>query len=149
MKFIVYTFGTFFGTGFAPVAPGTAGSLAAAVLMYLLPFNELFWIAIILILFITGVLCASQIEREKGHDAGLIVIDEAVGQWLALLFAPHTWTAYLSGFFLFRLMDIWKPYPINKSQTLPKGWGVMIDDVLAGLYTLIVLHLVLYTGLIS
>ncbi len=95
------------------------------------------------VLFIIGVPAATVVERFEGKDSGKIVIDEIVGQILTFAFIPFSGVNIISGFVLFRIFDIWKPYPINISQKLPKGWGIMIDDVLAALYANIVLRLIL------
>ena len=82
-------------------------------------------------------------------DPGIIVIDEVVGVMIALLGVPLTWSTAIIGFFLFRAFDMFKIYPINRFEALPGGWGIMLDDVMAGLYTNIALHLaVKYAGLI-
>ena len=81
-----------------------------------------------------AVFSAYRAEAALGHDAHPIVIDELVGQILALMLQPKVWWAMLASFVLFRLFDIWKPFPIGVSQRLPGGWGVVVDDVLAGIY---------------
>jgi len=140
-QFLIYTLGTGFGSGLSPYAPGTAGSLLALILYVLLPFSMPGWIIIITITFACGVWVSGKIEAEKGSDPGLVVIDEFVGQWIALFTLARQWEWLLAGFLFFRLFDIWKPYPLYQSQKLPGGWGIMTDDVLAGLYTLILLQL--------
>ena len=84
------------------------------------------------------------IEKERGKDPGLVVIDEFVGQWLALFCLPRAIAIYIIGFALFRLFDIWKPFPVNRIQSLPGGWGIMLDDVLAAIYTNLCLHLFVF-----
>jgi phosphatidylglycerophosphatase A len=148
MKIISYILGTGFGSGYSPIAPGTAGSLAAALIYYFTPTsNSLIWLPIIIITYFIGVYTATIIEKDAGHDPGLIVIDEFAGQWLTYLFLPKTYFVMIAGFFLFRLFDIVKPWPANNSQNLKAGWGVMTDDIFAGLYANIVLQLLLYWGL--
>jgi len=75
-----------------------------------------------------------------GEDASVIVIDEMVGMWVALFLIKKSLFLITIGFFLYRLLDVIKPFPINRSQRLPKGWGVMVDDLLAGIYTNLVLQ---------
>jgi len=102
------------------------------------------WVVITLVLFFIGVRAATSAESLWGHDAGRIVIDEIVGMWAALLFLPRTVRIAVLGFFIFRFLDIVKPFPAHRSQRLPAGWGVMVDDLIAGIYTNVVLHLVFW-----
>lgn len=99
------------------------------------------WIAITLVFFFSGVRAATSAESVWGHDAHRIVIDEIVGAWVALLSLPRTVRIAVLGFFIFRFFDIVKPFPAHRSQRLPAGWGVMMDDLIAGIYTNVVLHL--------
>ena len=100
--------------------------------------------------FFIGVWAASRVEKTDGHDASIINIDEMVGMWVALLFLPAelSWMGWIGAFLLFRVFDVFKPFPVRESQNLPGGWGVMVDDVLAGLYTNLILRL-LYRFLIG
>ena len=83
------------------------------------------------------------VERDLGkHDPGMVVVDEMVGMWLGLWLVPHHLWLFLIALGLFRLFDIWKPFPINSIQKLPEGWGIMMDDVGAGIYTLLLVHLI-------
>jgi phosphatidylglycerophosphatase A len=138
-------FATWFGAGLLKPAPGTWGSLAALPFAFLLlhyggwPVLLLAAIAV----FAIGVHYSRQYADEIGQtDPGSIVIDEVAGQWLALLPAALTPLSFLAGFALFRLFDIWKPWPIRRvERTLKGGLGIMADDVLAGLFAAIVLLL--------
>jgi len=133
------------GAGFSPVAPGTAGSLIAVLLIYFLPpVNVWIVIAVLVLLFFAGVYTGTQVEKEKGHDPSIVVIDEFVGMGISLLFLEKDWRFFLIAFILFRIFDIVKPPPINQSQKLAGGYGIMMDDVLAGFYALILTHLVVY-----
>jgi phosphatidylglycerophosphatase A len=92
-----------------------------------------------LLLFYPAVIAASAVEAELGsHDPGLVVVDETLGTLLTFAFLPATALlspySYVAAFFLFRLLDIWKPGLIGHSQALPRGWGIVVDDVLAGLF---------------
>ena len=144
--FLPMLIGTGFGSGFSPVAPGTAGALLAFVVWYVLSFMlsavALWWltIALILVFTVAGVWAANRLERVWGEDPSRVVVDEMVGTWIALLAAPagHLWYG-LAAFGLFRLFDIWKPLGIRRMEDLPRGIGVMMDDVLSGVYGLIVL----------
>ncbi len=136
-----WVLGTWFGSGFSPFASGTAGTAASLPLVWLCslaPFPGPACLAAALLLFYPGVLAATAIEKATGrHDSGLIVVDETVGTLLSFAFLPAaafaSWKAYALGFVLFRVVDVWKPWVIGYSQALPRGWGVMMDDVLGGL----------------
>ncbi len=128
--------------GYLPIAPGTWGSLAAVVIWFLIieSTSTITFIIAIIIIFILGVYTSSITERHLVQkDPSIIVIDEWVGQWIALLFVPKSLLLGLVAFALFRLFDIWKPYPIKLLDKYPKGWGIMLDDVLAGVYALLVI----------
>jgi phosphatidylglycerophosphatase A len=148
-KNLLYAAGSVLGCGYIPIAPGTFGSLAAVLAIYFIsPATEIL-ISSIIFIFFTGVYISYKIEKEKGHDAQIIVIDEFAGQCISLLFLPDTVLFLFLAFVLFRFFDILKPFPINKSQSLPGGWGVMTDDVIAGLYSNLILHFILFSGLLS
>ena len=142
MKLFAKIIGSTFGCGFSPVAPGTVGSLVAIVALFLAP--PLSAVALILsaaLFFIVGVWASYMCEKDWGHDSGRIVWDEVVGMMITVVALPKHWLIYLTAFAAFRLFDILKPFPVNRSQNLPHGWGVMVDDVLAGIYANIVLQL--------
>ena len=138
--------GTGFGSGFSPVAPGTAGALLAFAVWYVLSFlvssSALLWLTVLLVLAFTvaGVWAANRLEQAWGEDPSRVVVDEMVGCWITLLAAPagHLWYG-LAAFGLFRLFDIWKPLGIRRMENLPGGIGVMMDDVLSGVYGFIIL----------
>ena len=133
-----------FGVGLAPRAAGTFGSLAALLPWWLwlrhLPLA--YYLGIVALGFALGV-WASQwvIRRTRIEDPGVVVWDEFVGQWLALLLAPAGWPWIVAGFVLFRLFDIWKPWPVRwADRELHGGFGAMADDALAGLLAFVVLQ---------
>lgn len=134
---------TWFGSGWLPWAPGTWGSLAALPFAWLiLSYGGRGALALAaLVLFAVGCWAADVAVREtKIKDPGWIVVDEVVGQWLTLLAAPLNPFGYAAAFVLFRLFDIWKPWPIGLAdQRLEGGFGVMADDVLAAVYAAIIL----------
>lgn len=99
---------------------------------------------LILVFFFLGVKSADELEAEWGHDPSKIVVDEMVGVWIAMLFVPFNFTNLFLAFVLFRIFDIWKPFGIRRMEALKGGWGVMMDDVLAGVYALVVMHLYLF-----
>jgi len=126
------------------VAPGTWGSLAAAVLAPILFLPLPLWgrMLALALIFPLGAWCASRAEVVLGRkDPGCVVVDELWGQWIALLFLPAQDTFWIiPAFALFRIFDIVKPWPVRASERwLPHGWGIMIDDGFAGLYALIIL----------
>lgn len=143
------------GTGFAPLAPGTAGTLAAVPLAWAL--NSLPWAPHLLILAATvpvaAHLCDRAAQDDGRADPRWIVLDEWVGFCISVFRAPATVDAYLAGFFLFRLFDILKPPPAGwVDRNVPGGWGILLDDVLAGLFgrlTLLALAWIGVPGLAS
>lgn len=145
MRSIYYIIATGFGLGYSPIAPGTAGSiLAVLVAFFLFEKGTLFLIVSIIVIFIIGTMAASFVEKDKkSKDPSLVVIDEVAGMWISLLFVPHLWWSFLITFGLFRLFDVIKPFPANKIQSLEGGLGIMLDDVIAGIYALIGTHLIL------
>ncbi len=127
-----------FGAGLAPIAPGTFGTLAAIPFFLLLnSLGPFFYLAALLVSFIAGVgLCARAAESLNAHDHPGIVWDEMVGLWVALFLLPFSWSALLLGFILFRLFDIAKPWPIYLiDRRLGGGMGIMLDDIVAGIFT--------------
>jgi phosphatidylglycerophosphatase A len=139
-------FSTFFGTGFFPVAPGTAASFLT-MLLYKLGLYRLSWpfqALIVVVLFIAGGAASTRYARLLNRkDPGRIVIDETCGQLIALFLVTPGWKELLLAFFLFRIFDIIKPYPIKKLEALPYGWGIMADDVGAGIAAAVFLRLIL------
>jgi len=131
-----------FGSGLAPIAPGTVGSVAAlAPGLLLLKLPLLVMVGVILVAFLVGVWACGRTGREIGiADYGGIVWDEFVGLWIALIAVPWHWAWILAAFVAFRLFDILKPPPVRQlDRHLGGGLGVMLDDVAAGLYALLVI----------
>jgi len=124
------------GSGYSPVAPGTAGSAVGLLLYWPLAAWPPAWtIALLVVLFFVGVAAATTVAQTIGiEDPGIVVVDEIVGMWVSLLFLPFTWQTAALGFFLFRVMDVVKPYPARQLEHLPGGWGILLDDVMAGIY---------------
>ncbi len=131
---------TWFGCGYSPVAPGTVGSAAALAIG--IAFHELaglpWWGFLVLagVVSVPAVWAADATARAlKVKDPGLVVVDEVLGQWIALAGArSFNWKAYAAAFILFRLFDIWKPPPVRQLEALPGGLGINADDVAAGIY---------------
>ncbi len=140
-----WTVATFFGAGLGKPGPGTWGSVAAvllwgaiAYLFHPTPNGLLLVVFIGIVLSIAlGVPAATIAARESGrHDPGFVVVDEVAGQWIALLGSPADLRHGLIALILFRLFDITKPFPARQLERLPEGWGIVFDDVAAGLYAL-------------
>lgn len=133
-----------FGSGLAPRAPGTAGTLAAVpVYLLLQPLSPIAYLLLLVLLFGLGVWACGRVAAELGvHDHGAIVWDEWVGFLFALWLAPPGWGWLLGGFVLFRLFDIFKPWPIGwLDRRLSGGFGIMADDLAAGLFAFLLLQL--------
>ena len=151
MKKFFLIISTLFGVGYFPKAPGTAGTIIAAAVYYLLPEkwfvkfeNSIIFLVIILILSIISVFITSKAEEILGKDDKKIVLDEFLGFFIAVLFLPKTLFIIISAFILFRIFDILKPEPVNVLQRLPKGWGVMSDDIMAAIYANVTLQIILF-----
>jgi phosphatidylglycerophosphatase A len=136
---------TWFGSGYAPGAPGTAGSLAALLiaigLRYWLGISAV-WIGVLGILLIApGIWAAGVVAKEIGRtDPQIVVIDEVVGQWITIAGASTlNWKSWLGAFALFRVLDMWKPWPARQLESLHGGTGIVADDVMAGIYGALVL----------
>jgi phosphatidylglycerophosphatase A len=131
-----------FGAGLLPWAPGTFGTLVGIpVYAFIGNLAPIWYGLIVLVLFILGVRLCEIAARELGMaDHPAIVWDEIVGFQVTMFMAPPGWGYLLLGFGLFRLFDIVKPYPIKRLEKLPGGWGIMSDDVLAGIYAMLVLQ---------
>ena len=130
---------TCFKIGHLPIAPGTWGSLAAVIgwWLWLQYHDPLVIILLIITIFTIGVFATNIIIDHTGEkDPSRVVIDEVAGQWLGLLMLPDGTLYIVGAFILFRFLDILKPWPIRQLEQFPKGWGVMLDDMLAGLLTL-------------
>lgn len=146
---------TGFGSGYSPIAPGTAGALVGCLILWtlkcLLPawfsgtWAQAGWLLLLIaVFFFLGVKSANVLEREWGHDPSKIVVDELVGVWIAMLSVPVSLANLALAFVLFRVFDIWKPLGIRRMERFGGGWGVMLDDVLAGVYSLVAVHLILF-----
>jgi phosphatidylglycerophosphatase A len=141
-----WTLATFFGAGFLKPGPGTYGSAAALLLWYAAAhifhpgFITLAIATLIAAILATaiGIPASTIVAREAGReDPGFVVIDEVAGQLIALILAAPVWSEAILALLLFRLFDIWKPWPIRRLEELPEGTGIMLDDVAAGILALI------------
>ena len=128
---------TFFYVGKLPVAPGTFGSLVALIIWLFLPITASAQLSMLILLFILGIYSSHKVAIYlQVHDPSEVVIDEVVGMGISLFMLPHNIVLYVIAFLLFRLFDILKPSFIYQVQDLPGGWGIMLDDVIAGIFTL-------------
>lgn len=135
------TIATVFGIGYVPKIPGTLGSLFGLGVAWLLRGSGIHQAAGALAATGLALWSAGPTARAMGEeDPSCIVIDEVAGMLLTLLFLPGTWPVYLAGFLLFRLLDVWKPSYIRKAQRLPGSWGIVLDDLAAGLLAQILLR---------
>jgi phosphatidylglycerophosphatase A len=136
---------TFFFAGYFPFAPGTFASLITlAIIWFLIPSFFYILLPISAGLFFISVWSATYGEEFFGKDGRPIVIDEVTGMVISLVFVPAGIASYLGAFFLFRFFDIIKPPPARGMEKLKGGWGVTLDDVVAGIYANLSLHLILY-----
>lgn len=153
MRLPYKTIATGFGSGYAPIAPGTVGAALGCLLLWLYVhfigiFNywyfQLGFILLTALTTVIGAIATQEVEKEWGEDPSRVVIDEIIGVWISLLFMPLTLKNIIIGFVLFRIFDIWKPLGIRKLEAIKNGWGVMLDDVLAGVYANICLQFYLF-----
>lgn len=137
-----------FGIGYIPFAPGTWGSLFAAGVYLLLPqslfYGKGWWFTgiALLIFSLFSVWISTLAEKKLGADAPAIVIDEVCGYFVSVMFLPKSVLTAVYAFALFRVFDIAKPFPINVSQRLKGGWGIVLDDLLAGFYANVVIQFI-------
>lgn len=158
-KRLSFWLATFFGFGYSRFAPGTVGSLATLPLAFLLAyfFGILGIISGVIISFIIGIAATAEVLKTTPHDPGFVVIDEVSGQLLT--FAPvaaflqgnlNSWGIYLSGFVLFRIFDIFKPQPVRwADRKILNAWGVMLDDIIAGIYAMLILYILFVFRIIA
>ncbi|MFC1545679.1 phosphatidylglycerophosphatase A [Gemmatimonadota bacterium] len=133
-----------FGLGFAPMAPGSVATLFMVFLVGALRTtleSEGLLAIVILVMIVVGIPLCNAAEKQLGHDAQSIVWDEFIGFGVALWYLPAlSWGAIVGAFFAFRFFDILKPFPVNRVEKLPRAWGVIGDDVLAGVYANLVVQ---------
>jgi phosphatidylglycerophosphatase A len=140
-----------FGSGAAPFAPGTFGTLVGLPCYYFMhTLTPGIYATLLIVAFVAGVWLCDRVSRDIGvHDHGGIVWDEIVGYLVTMFWAPFGWQWMLIGFLLFRLFDIWKPFPIRfLDKHVTGGFGIMIDDVLAGVYANICIQLMIVYGIV-
>lgn len=134
--------GTGFYTGYVPFAPGTATSLLALSFFFIPGFNEhIILIPLILCCFIIGFPLGNYFESKYGSDPQIFTLDEMVGTWISLLLVPDNLIFIFSTFILWRFLDIVKPFPAKNLEKLNGGFGIMMDDVVSGMYSLIIIYI--------
>src|SRR6185295_15757216 len=133
------------GTGFSPIAPGTFGSALGVLLFW--PAHRLPGWALAVgaaVIALVGVAAGDRLATRMGvEDPGRVVVDEVAGQWVSLLFLPWNWRVALAAFVAFRVMDVVKPWPARQLENLHGGWGIMADDLMAGVYANLLVRLAL------
>lgn len=143
-KFTSILVSTFFYVGFLPFIPGTFGSIAGLILYYCVKNNGLLYLLVASVVIVSGFLFSGEAEEALNKkDARPIVIDEVSGMLIALAFLPFDYKLVIIGFFLFRLLDTVKPFPSYGLQKAKGSLGIMSDDIIAGIYTNIILQIVL------
>lgn len=145
-SFVPAVVATAFGSGYAPIAPGTAGSAVGLLLWWpLATLSPLIQAVAIAVVSLVGVLAATHVARAVAlKDPAIVVVDEVVGMWLTLLALPFTPVTAAVGFLLFRALDVWKPFPARRLEMLPDGWGIVADDLMVGLYANVLIRLGLW-----
>ena len=137
--------GSGFYTGYSPIASGTAGSFAALIIYWIPGFENLFIIVpSILLFFIYGIFLGGKFEKIYGNDPAEFTLDEIVGTWISLICLPKTIGISVTAFIIWRILDVIKPQPARRVERIAGGLGIMLDDVIAGLYTLLIVHLLVY-----
>jgi len=152
LKTLARVLATWFGCGYAPKGPGTAGSLGALLIAWPLRHQTPWFFALLaLILLAPAIWSATSTALQVGKkDPQIVVIDEVIGQWISLAgAAAYSPVAWIAAFLLFRAFDIWKPWPVRQFEKLPAGTGIVMDDVMAGVYAALVLYLIGWNNSIS
>lgn len=145
INFFEKLIGSGFFTGYIPFASGTFGSLAGLIIYFIPGFEKSYiLIPIIIVTFIVGIIIGNKFEKVYGKDPAQCTIDEVMGMWISLILIPKTILNALVCFFIWRIFDIIKPYPARDLEKLNGGLGIMIDDFVAALYTLVSVHLILF-----
>ncbi|MDP4267908.1 MAG: phosphatidylglycerophosphatase A [Bacteroidota bacterium] len=153
LRFLQKLIATFLGLGFSPIAPGTIGSIGGLLFWYIFQLYcilpNITLLIFIIVFFVSGVYSSFKLEAIWGKDPSKIVVDEVVGMWISLFMLPFKWEIAIGAFILFRFFDIAKPLLIRKMENFKGGWGVMMDDVLAGLYSNLILQIINLSGIVK
>lgn len=147
---LIFALATWFGCGLAPRAPGTAGTLGAIPLVYLMAGIEpVFYMAAVLLFAAAAMVVAQFFESGGEHDPAEFVMDEVAGFMVAMTWVPFSWAGVVAGFALFRLFDIWKPFPISWiDRRIKGGVGTVADDLVAGIFANIAIQVLIYYGVV-
>ncbi len=141
-NFIEKLAGSVFFTGYSPVAPGTISSLAALAIFLIPGFeNPTMMLIIISVFTVWGIKLGDKFEKKYGKDPSQCTIDEFVGTWISLLFVPKIYWILAIDFVIWRLLDIIKPFPAGVLEKLSGGKGIMLDDIVSGAYSLVIIHI--------
>ncbi|MFZ1082927.1 MAG: phosphatidylglycerophosphatase A [Candidatus Kryptoniota bacterium] len=133
------------GSGFSPAAPGTAGSLMGLAIYFIPGFEKIYVIVpATVVFFFWGTYAAGKLEIYWGHDPSRVVIDEIVGMWISIVFVPKKLFLIAIAFLIFRILDIFKPFPASYFDKKNGGFAIMLDDVVCGIYTKILIQIYLY-----
>ncbi len=149
MMFAAKAISTCLGIGYIQKGAGTVAALGGCIAWYFIQVRGVeAWLTAlaILALFLIGVWSAARVEKAWGHDSNRVVVDELLGMCISLFLLPVTWQYIAAAFVLFRFFDIVKPLYIRKAESWPGGWGVMADDLLAGIYSNVLLQLIVQSG---
>lgn len=142
LGFLTRFIGSGFFTGYAPFATGTVGSAIGLIFFFIPNFHDpLILIPVTVLLFVVGGLAAEKMENVYGQDPSVVTVDEVVGMWLSVWFIQPTIINLATAFVIFRVLDILKPYPAQLFDRKRGGWNIMIDDVIAGLYTNVIIQI--------
>ena len=144
VRFLTKAFASGLFSGFSPVASGTVGS-AVGLALYCIPGfeNPSILLPLSLLVLALGIRASNAMEKVYGHDPGEVTIDEVLGMWISLLFLPKTILVAALAFFIFRILDIVKPFPARRFDSIRGGTGIMLDDVVSAIYTNLFLQLAL------
>ena len=146
LPFVTKVFASGLFSGFFPAAPGTVGS-AVGLALYFIPGFEAPWflLPLCVVVFLLGVRASDAMEKTYGHDPPEVTIDEVLGMWISLLFLPKSLLIAGAAFALFRVLDIVKPFPARRLDTMRGGLGIMLDDIVSAVYTNLVLQFLVAT----
>jgi phosphatidylglycerophosphatase A len=140
-SFLVKAFASGLFSGYSPVASGTAGSLVGLAIYFIPGFEQPYYImSASVVVFLVGIKAADIMELRYGHDPAEVTIDEVLGMWFSLFLLPKSVLVAASGFFVFRILDILKPFPAKKFDEAKGGFGIMMDDIVVAFYTNLILQ---------
>jgi len=143
----VRLFSTFFYIGYSPFAPGTAASIAGGLIAIILHNHPIIYVLAFIAITRVGFLVSGRMEKLEGKkDPGCVVIDEVSGIMISFFLLPITWPVVITTFFLFRALDMFKTYPGNKLEAMGGTEGIMLDDIMAGVYTNIIMQIAIRLG---